>query len=139
MWCAVTTIVVLTFIGAGTAAQPKTTAEGVFTLSQATRGEAVFRELCVSCHPLTNGMTASLSGAAFISRWRNHTVDQLLERVSLTMPENAPTSLSRQAAVDVTAYLLHINGAPAGAIELPADADKFPHVRIDWVSDGNSN
>ncbi|MEO6877622.1 MAG: cytochrome c [Gemmatimonadaceae bacterium] len=99
---------------------------GVYTTAQATRGKDVYAGSCMSCHS-----TGSQAGTPFNVRWRGKSLASLFTYVSTKMPDNDPGSLAPQDAADVVAYMLAINAIPAGAVELPADADSLAHFRID--------
>ena len=46
------------------------------------------------------------------------------------MPGSHPGSLTRKAYVDVIAYILERNGAPAGVVELPTDPKMLADLTI---------
>ena len=110
--------------GAGAAQESRTTVwDGVYTAEQATRGEAVYRSHCSSCHQADFSGTeeaSPLSGDAFVQAWREDTVGNLYTRVRNLMPFDEPASLSEAAYLDSVAYLLQANGFPAGSRELTA-------------------
>ena len=64
-----------------------------------------------------------LSGATFQVRWADekHTVDDLFYIVRTLMPYGQPATLSKQEYIDIVAYILMMNGYPAGDRALPAD------------------
>lgn len=100
---------------------------GLFSEAQAARGEAVYQQHCSTCHGtrLEGNPAAPLTGAAFRSRWEDgqHTLDDLFYIVRSLMPNNAPGSLAKAQYADVVAYILKVNGYPAGESELvPAAA-----------------
>ncbi len=109
--------------------------QGVYTVAQATRGEEVFVRECVQCHSDKPGQTAgdgavpSLVGEDFRFRWTDTSLVDLFDSISQTMPSAAPNSLSLQEYAAVTAYLLMLNGYPAGAAELD-HAERKNLVRI---------
>jgi hypothetical protein len=59
-----------------------------------------------------------MHGSQFQFSWDRRTVGDLYEHISETMPEDDPGSLTRQQYVDVVAYILRLNGFPAGRDEL---------------------
>jgi mono/diheme cytochrome c family protein len=109
------------------ARQAKSVWDGVYTEAQAKRGEEIYFERCVRCHGPTfqggtDGATA-LTGPTFNGNWNNVPLDQMLDRVRLTMPLDKPASLSRQQTADSLAFILSINKMPAGQTELPRQAE----------------
>lgn len=98
----------------------------MFAEAQALRGQALYDEHCVLCHgaQLQGAAAAALSGATFRARWADgqHTVDDLFYIVRTQMPYSEPGKLSRQQYIDVIAYVLKVNGYPAGDGELPLTA-----------------
>jgi mono/diheme cytochrome c family protein len=103
---------------------PSTTAAAWFTRPQATRGRAVYREKCASCHADNMGgigPAPPLAGGTFLAKWSASTVFDLFERVSTTMPQNAPRSLSDSECADIVAFILGSNNFPTGSIELTPD------------------
>jgi mono/diheme cytochrome c family protein len=106
--------------------------QGVFTDAQIDRGKQEYKPACAQCHSedLLGGVGPSLTGQAFLDRWNGSTVNDLVQAVRRTMPQEAPDSLSLDAYVDIAAYMLATAGAPAGAAELAADPDELKQVAI---------
>ena len=107
----------------------RTTRSGVYSEAQAKRGADVYVMSCKSCHT-----PASHTGVTFATWWKGKTLGDLLGFVSTKMPKNDPGGLDPQQYADVVAYLLKMNQMPAGAAELPADAEAVKDVRIDVVA-----
>ena len=123
-------LVVAAFASASTgggiawAAQGKTQWDGVYSDAQATRGSAVYEKSCSACHGAGlegKDQAPSLSGAEFGAAWNELTLKDLFERISKSMPQGAPGSLSPEQYADVLSFILQKNGAPGGAAELPKD------------------
>jgi mono/diheme cytochrome c family protein len=102
-----------------------TTANGVYTARQASRGEQTYMNICVACHPPGTYTTPD-----FRQHWHGSRVSDLFALVSQTMPKEEPSSLTPDEYADVVAYLLKLNGAPAGKTELPADVAALKRIRI---------
>jgi len=107
------------------AATKKTTKARVYSAAQATRGEALYMSLCVSCHP-----PATYTGAVFLT-WQGRSLGELLAFLQEKMPKNDPGSLTAKEYADVMAYLLKLNKMPAGRVDLPADAKALRGINID--------
>jgi len=106
---------------------------GVFTDDQARRGQASYKQSCAHCHAedlLGERAAPALVGQPFTSRWSNVTVDEVLQVIRRTMPQEAPDTLGTQTYVDIISYLLKANGAQPGAAELPADAAKLHEIVV---------
>ena len=111
----------------------RTTSDAVFTAEQATRGRALYGEHCAMCHGPTLGgieMAPPLAGPEFYATWSGVPIDDLFERIVLTMPQAKPGSLSRRQNADIVAFMLSVNKAPAGQVELPPDAEALKLIRL---------
>jgi mono/diheme cytochrome c family protein len=104
----------------------KTTLQGVYSSAQALRGQKTYESICLSCHPL-----ASQTGSAFSKQWRGKPLADLYGFVAESMPKNDPGSLAPREIAQVVAYLLKINGMPAGTAELPANEGALGTIRIE--------
>ncbi len=96
---------------------------GVHTASQAESGRAVYTRSCAICHRTDlqgNFESPPLAGANFLNYWGDRTPVELLERIRGSMPPDRPGRLGDQAYLDIVAYLLQANGAPAGDEALTA-------------------
>jgi len=96
--------------------------DGIYTEEQAKRGGPLYSEQCASCHgpELMGGeMAPPLATGDFLSGWDGLTVGDLFERIRVSMPQNAPGSLTGQQNADILAFMLSANKFPAGATELP--------------------
>jgi len=103
---------------------------GVYTAPQAARGEETYMAVCVSCHP-----AGTYKSAGFKANWKGRLLSDLFDQVREKMPKNDPASLSQQEYVQVVAYLLKINGVPAGETELPPDTEVLKKFRIDMPAE----
>jgi mono/diheme cytochrome c family protein len=102
--------------------------DGVYTTTQANRGADIFAEQCRSCHTPTVH-----SGPPFRKKWFGHTVAELFAYLRREMPKNEPGSLSDDDYAMALAYLLRINGMPAGSRPLAADSTALHRIRLDSV------
>lgn len=106
---------------------------GVYTAPQAKRGEAIYADRCASCHaPDLSGIdqAPALTGGDFTAEWSDQSVNDLFERVRISMPADKPGSLERQQVADVLAFLLQKNDLPAGQTELPTTAEALKEIRF---------
>jgi alcohol dehydrogenase (cytochrome c) len=110
---------------------------GVYTAEQANAGRATFQSTCAPCHQadLKGGTDApQLAGSNFVNTWSTRTTADLFARIRYTMPQNSPGSLSDQDALNLAAFILQSNGAPAGTAALTPDVK----VSIGSVAKGGS-
>ena len=111
----------------------RSTWDSVYTVEQATRGQAAYNQTCARCHKetLTGGDEApALTGSSFMSGWNGQTLGELHERVRTTMPTDTPGVYGRQQTTDVIAHVLRVNGFPAGQVELTHENDALKGIRF---------
>jgi mono/diheme cytochrome c family protein len=114
-------------VAAVAAQDAKTTRDGVYTSDQATRGKTFFEANCAKCHhtDATPGLPKKegpvLAGDTFFNTWEDKSVFDLSTNIRLGMPPDGSITVDNTQAVDVIAYILHVNKLPAGQTELPAD------------------
>jgi hypothetical protein len=99
---------------------------GVYTEPQATRGEETYMGVCVSCHP-----AGTYKAAGFRATWAGRPLSELFAQIKEKMPKNDPASLTPGEYAQVLAYLLKINGVPAGETELVPDGDLLKKFKIE--------
>ena len=119
--------------GTVAAQQAKSQWDGVYTEDQAKRGEGLYSQYCASCHgpDLAGGeMAPGLTGGEFSSNWNDLPLGELFERMRISMPQNAPGSLSRQQNSDILAFVLYKGNFPAGATELPTQTDVLNTIKF---------
>ena len=108
------------------AASASSVSDGVFTSNQASAGEETFREACIFCHAANE-----FSGGRFMLRWNGLTAGDIFDVVSTQMPEDNPGSLRPAEYAALVAYVLSLNGYPAGENPLPADLSSLQNLKID--------
>jgi S-disulfanyl-L-cysteine oxidoreductase SoxD len=123
-------------------AQPPTKSvwEGVYTEEQSKRGGPMYSEFCASCHgpELMGGeMAPPLATGDFLSGWDGLTLGDLFERIRISMPQNAPGSLSGQQNADILAFILSANKYPAGAAELSNQAMILKTIKFEAKKPGH--
>jgi hypothetical protein len=128
-----------------TAQQPASS--GIFTSAQADAGRVAYERTCGKCHtstlmgrkrdpgelpPLSSlsasyqkfigprGFVAPLAGKVFIDRWGPKTAAQLIARFQETVddPYFQFEGINDETTVNITAYVLLMNGAGAGTAPL---------------------
>jgi mono/diheme cytochrome c family protein len=115
------------------AAQEKTQWDGVYTEAQAKRGEPLYNQYCASCHgpDLAGGeMAPGLTGGEFTANWNDLSLGDLYERIRISMPQNAPGSLSRQQNSDILAFILSKMNTPVGQTELSTNTDELKGIKF---------
>ncbi len=108
--------------------------DGVYTAEQANRGGALYAQRCARCHgqDLSGGEIApALNSGEFKSNWTGLSIDDLFERIKVSMPQDNPGSLSRQQTADVVAFVLSKNGFPQGKTELAREAEVLKTIRFE--------
>jgi mono/diheme cytochrome c family protein len=115
---------------AGQTAPPlevRTTRAGVYTSKQASRGSELYALNCQSCHT-----AASHTSPAFVAKWQGRPLADLLAYMREEMPKSDPGSLTARQYTLLLAYLLKMNGMPAGPEELPGDSLALAKIHIDF-------
>lgn len=111
------------------------TRDGVYTEAQAARGAAAYKTACASCHREnlegSGAQTPALVGTGFLANWTGQSLDELFERIQLSMPADRPGTLSREGNADILAYILQANKLPAGKKELPSDANALKPIQFE--------
>ena len=106
----------------------------VYSEEQAHKGHDLYDEHCASCHgeALEGQGSLPLSGATFRARLVDdrHSVDDLFYIIRTLMPYGQPATLSKQEYIDIIAYILMVNGYPAGAQPLPLDPRILKRITI---------
>jgi mono/diheme cytochrome c family protein len=106
---------------------------GVYTDAQAKRGETVYADKCASCHaPDLTGLDQAppLTGSDFATNWNDLSINDLFERIRISMPADKPGTLGRQEVADVLSFVLQKNSFPAGGADLAADADTLKAIKF---------
>ena len=122
-------------------AQPtKSVWDGIYTAEQAKRGAPLYSEQCASCHgpELMGGeMAPPLASGDFLSGWDGLTVGDLFERIRISMPQNAPGSLSGAQNADILAFMLEANKFPAGTTEMGNSAMILKAIKFEVKKPGH--
>lgn len=105
-------------------ADPRTTAQGVYTAEQAEQGLAVHEEFCAKCHHYSYFM------GSFLLSWQNQPVSGLYDLIKLKMPEDRPGSLKPREYAALLAYVFELNDLPAGEDKLPHKHEEMEQILI---------
>lgn len=98
-----------------------------YTEAQASRGGQWYAAACESCHP-----SRDMSSPDFKARWSGMRALDLFSIISSTMPQNEPGTLTRRTYADIVAYLMQLNGVPAGTSVLTADSTVLAATRLSF-------
>ena len=75
-------------------------------------------------------MAPGLAGGDFVWNWDGLRLDDLFERIRISMPQADPTSVSRAEKADIMAYMLETSGFPPGDTELSTRARELNRVTL---------
>jgi mono/diheme cytochrome c family protein len=108
------------FAAAGGARQMRPLAAGVYSGDQAARGQKVYVAQCASCHgkAMEGAVGPPIVGNDFLASYSERPLVTLVDKIHKTMPFGRAGSLSREQAIDVTAYVLQAGRFPAGQGDL---------------------
>lgn len=98
---------------------------GFFTEAQAREGRETYTAECVLCHA-----PREFSGNVFQRRWLTPPVSGIFSHILNTMPQDAPGSLSPTQVASIVAYILQLNGQPAGPTPLPTEIERLAQIRV---------
>lgn len=104
----------------------RTVRDGVFSASQAARGEELFESICTNCHELGEFTAAG----AYLEGVDGEPLWDTFEYISAEMPEDDPGSLRPQEYAAVLAYLFSAFGLPSGKIDLPVERESLERIAI---------
>ena len=107
--------------------------DGVYSEVQATRGKTLYITNCAACHNegLQGGdLAPALKGEDFLLRWNDKPMFELVDRIAMTMPQDAPGTLKPQENADIVAYMLQANKMAAGAADLPSEVAALKTITI---------
>ena len=125
----------LASLGVAVAAQAtRSVNEGVYTVDQAKKGEATYKEQCAACHGDNlegSGPMPPLAGKDFLANWGGKAVAEVFDKTQTSMPATAPGSLTPEQTADVISYLLSVGKYPAGSADLPGKADDLKQITLD--------
>ncbi len=96
----------------------------IYTAQQAVSGSATYAANCAGCHApdlAGRGEAPELAGRNFMRTWGTRTVNDLVAYMQRAMPPTNPGGLEADAYVQIAAFILQSNGAPAGAQALAAN------------------
>ena len=71
---------------------------GVYTATQAARGQQMYQKACGFCHRdnLQGDEGPPLVGSPFVLRWQDQTLAAMFDTIQGTMPQDAPSTLSAE-------------------------------------------
>jgi mono/diheme cytochrome c family protein len=101
---------------------------GVYTEEQAAAGEELYKSVCSRCH----SPTFPIWGPKFQGMWMTGgSLWKLYEFVSIMMPGDNGGSLDPEQYRAAVAYILKINGYPAGTAEIPETPLDIAFINLD--------
>ena len=136
-WAALVVLVLFAAVAGGAVHAPKlrvaprTVWDSVYTADQATRGQVAYGRTCSRCHqPSLGGADDSpaLAGGGFLGNWGGQTLYAVQDRIKTSMPTDDPGTYKRELITDVLAYILKVNGFPAGRSELSPETDSLKAI-----------
>jgi mono/diheme cytochrome c family protein len=126
-------LLVSAFLSAGALAQ--STGGGDYTKEQAAAGKVIFDKTCAVCHGdhLQGGVGPALTGQQFlsVSQYQKISAAYFYHFMSTHMPLTNPGSLSKEQYLDIMAYMLEVNGYPAGSHQLTDNNEELQAIKIE--------
>lgn len=98
----------------------------LYTEQQATDGAVLFGKVCVECHEKKD-----VTKADFRAKWTGRPIFDLYELVRTTMPDSNPGGLSRDEYANALAYILKLNGLPAGSTAVMPDSATMQRTMLE--------
>jgi S-disulfanyl-L-cysteine oxidoreductase SoxD len=114
------------------AQQTQTVTQGVYTDTQALRGQVVYKARCSNCHgDALGGRTGPpLTGNDFNGIWSRQPLSELVKKILNTMPKDDSAKLTRQETADIVAFMLQTDKFPSGRTELQTDDAALQQISL---------
>ena len=112
----------------------KSANDGVYSDTQAKRGDVLNKENCATCHGDNlegSGPMPALAGKDFLASWQGKTVGDLFDKTFTTMPATAPGSLTPAQAADIVSYMLSSSRFKPGTGDLEPKAEALQQIKIE--------
>ena len=122
------------YAAAGAQGAAKSVNDGIYTETQAKRGDVLYKEQCATCHGDNlegSGPMPALAGKDFLASWQGKTVGDLFEKTHTTMPATAPGSLTPAQAADIVSYMLASSRYKVGESELEPKVEMLAQIKIE--------
>ena len=103
-------------------------AEAIFSTTQSNRGRDQFRSMCTECHTANE-----FSDNTFQLKWSRRSVGDLFEFILTAMPDDSPGILTASQAVDLTTYILSMNGFETGSATLRPDQGTLDGISLSRI------
>jgi mono/diheme cytochrome c family protein len=117
------------------AAMAQSPGGGNYTKAQAAAGQDVFNKTCAICHGdhLQGGAGPALAGDQFlsVSQFQKISAEYFYHFMATHMPLTNPGSLTKKQYISIMAYLLEVNGYPAGSQELTDQKGQLEAIKIE--------
>ncbi len=98
----------------------------LYTEEQATEGATVWTNTCAGCHE-----SKDVTSADFRTKWVGRSLFELYEQIRTTMPDDAPGTLTPDQYLHSVAYILKLNGLPAGDTKLVSDSATMSTLKFE--------
>jgi cytochrome c5 len=99
--------------------------EAFFSMAQVNSGRNQFRSMCTECHT-----AAEFGDATFQTKWSRRSVGDLYEFILTAMPDDAPGILTPDQAVDLTTYMLEMNGFETGSATMEPNQEELDAISL---------
>jgi hypothetical protein len=109
----------------------QSTLGGVYTAAEAKEGGTIYQGFCASCHA-----AVTHTGPVFRQHWGGKPLADLYNFMHSNMPKNDPGSLDDYQYGVLLAYILQMNGMPAGKAPIMGDSVDLEKIRMDTVRFG---
>jgi len=101
--------------------------DGVYSRTQADRGQVVFDRECARCHDV-----GDFVGEDYMTTWQGQTLREFYLYISSGMPPDLHEEITDfQTYADIVAYVLRSNDFPSGDRDLSSSLDRLDRVRIE--------
>jgi mono/diheme cytochrome c family protein len=108
---------------------------GDYTKVQADAGKQIFDKTCAVCHGdhLQGGVGPALAGQQFlsVSQFQQVSAEYFYHFMSTHMPLTSPGSLTKEQYLNIMAYMLRVNGYPAGSQQLTDNKEELEAIKIE--------
>jgi mono/diheme cytochrome c family protein len=101
----------------------------------------LYQGRCATCHgeQLTGGLGPALAGESFLVVWGSLSLYDLFSKISRTMPDYAPGTLSGPQVADIVAFVLQTNQFPAGTTVLATEEGALRQMVLPATAAGSQS